>query len=197
MPLKHRFNRLGLSAIWALCTGWRVRRSCSCQYINGSNVFSPLGPPRRHGHLRQVLAHRLPPQVDQGRRCGKLLADLVQVSFFIGSPLVSGNVSIASEASLQLLPASPDVERLRVGRRQGMQDVRHIGEVLPPGTAHLLPVMDRGCQDHYPALGLGDLGRICLDAFLQFLQALPCSRSRLACRRRPKMQANIPHMVRD
>ena len=48
--------------------------------------------------------------------------------------------------------------------------------VLPPGTAHLLPVMDRGCQDHYPALGLGDLGRICLDAFLQFLQALPGSK---------------------
>jgi hypothetical protein len=53
-----------------------------------------------------------------------------------------------------------------------MQDARHIRQVLPPGTAHLLPVMDRGGTGCYPALGLGDLGRVCLDVLLSFLEAL-------------------------
>jgi hypothetical protein len=53
-----------------------------------------------------------------------------------------------------------------------MQDARHIGQVLPPGTAHRLPVMGRGSTGSYPDLGLGDLGRLCLAILLQFLQTL-------------------------
>ena len=53
-----------------------------------------------------------------------------------------------------------------------MQEARHIGQVLPPSTAHLLPVMDRGGTGCYPALGLCDLNRGCLRVLLSFLQAL-------------------------
>ena len=45
-------------------------------------------------------------------------------------------------------------------------------QVLPPGTTHLLPVLDRSGTGGYPALGLGDLGRLCLGMLLQFLQML-------------------------
>jgi hypothetical protein len=50
-----------------------------------------------------------------------------------------------------------------------MQNTRHIGQVLPSGTAHLLPVIDQGCTGCYPDLGLCDLGRVCLGTFWQFL----------------------------
>ena len=53
-----------------------------------------------------------------------------------------------------------------------MQDARHIGEVLPPGTANPLPVSDRGGAASDPALCLCDLGRVCLGAFWQLLQTL-------------------------
>ena len=53
-----------------------------------------------------------------------------------------------------------------------MQDARHIGQVLPPRTAHLLPGMDRGGTGRYPALGLCDVNRVCLSILLSFLQAL-------------------------
>src|SRR5215510_14220961 len=53
-----------------------------------------------------------------------------------------------------------------------MQDTRHIGQALPPGPTHLLPVMDRGGTCRYPGLGLCDLGLVCLGALLHFLQAL-------------------------
>ena len=53
-----------------------------------------------------------------------------------------------------------------------MQDARHIGQVLPPRTAHRLPVMDRGGTGRYPALGLCDLNRVCRSVLLSFRQAL-------------------------
>jgi hypothetical protein len=53
-----------------------------------------------------------------------------------------------------------------------MQNTRHLGEALPPGTAHLLPVLDRGRTGCSPGLCLGDLGRVCLGTFWPFLQVL-------------------------
>lgn len=53
-----------------------------------------------------------------------------------------------------------------------MQDARQIGQTLTPGTAHLLPVIDRGGTGCHSSLGLCDLGRVCLSTFWQFLQAL-------------------------
>jgi hypothetical protein len=52
-----------------------------------------------------------------------------------------------------------------------MEDARPMGQVLPPGTAHLVPVLDRGGPGCSPSLGLGDLGRLCRDMLLPFLQA--------------------------
>src|SRR5215471_21223766 len=53
-----------------------------------------------------------------------------------------------------------------------MEDARQVGEVLPPGTAHLLPVMDRGGAARYLGLCLRDLATVYLGFFLYRLQAL-------------------------
>ena len=53
-----------------------------------------------------------------------------------------------------------------------MQDAGQIGQALPPATAHLLPVMERGGTGRYPALGLCDLAPVYLDLLLQCLQVL-------------------------
>ena len=81
-----------------------------------------------------------------------------------------------------------EVCRVESASRQGCRIARHIGEALPPGTAHLLPVIDRGCTGCYLGLCLCDLGRVSLGTFGHFSRCcLAARRSRLACRRRPKM----------
>ena len=53
-----------------------------------------------------------------------------------------------------------------------MQDARQIREALPPGTAHPLPVVERGGAGCYPGLSLLDVDTLCLGVLLQRLQAL-------------------------
>src|SRR5574341_1382243 len=53
-----------------------------------------------------------------------------------------------------------------------MQDAGQIGQALPPATAHLLPVMERGGTGRYLALCLCDLDTVYLGVLLQRLQAL-------------------------
>ena len=47
-----------------------------------------------------------------------------------------------------------------------------MGEALPPSTAHLLPVVERGGAGCYPGLSLRDVDPLCLGVWLQRLQAL-------------------------
>jgi hypothetical protein len=47
-----------------------------------------------------------------------------------------------------------------------------MGEALPPGTAHPLPVVERGGADCDPGLYLLDVDTLCLGVLLQRLQAL-------------------------
>src|SRR6516225_3458491 len=52
-----------------------------------------------------------------------------------------------------------------------MQDARHIGQVLPPGMAPFLPVINRACTGCDP--GLSALVRVCLGTLRHFLQCPP------------------------
>ena len=67
MPLKHLFNRLEHERNRGFLP-WVARAAQLFLPVHQwqQHVFSPLGPPRRHRQLRQVLTYRLPPQVDQG-----------------------------------------------------------------------------------------------------------------------------------
>ena len=47
-----------------------------------------------------------------------------------------------------------------------------MGETLPPGTAHPLPVVKRGGAGCYPGLSLRDVDTLCLGVLLQRFQAL-------------------------
>ena len=117
----------GTSAIWALCTGWRVRRSCSCQYINGSNTSSAHWVHRGVMAIcvkswRIVCHHK-------STRAGmpQPLADLVQVSFFIGSPLVSRQrLNRLGSSACNCSATSFGRLTARVGQPPGMQDVQTI-----------------------------------------------------------------------
>jgi hypothetical protein len=53
----------------------------------------------------------------------------------------------------------------------GMQAPRQCGPVLPPGTAHLLPGINRGGTDRYPGLELRAVATLCLGVWLPRLQA--------------------------
>ena len=101
-----------------------------------------------------------------------MLLDLVQGVCFPRQPIGLKQRFDRLELGSQLLLNLLRCLAYRVQKPPGMQDARHIGQVLPPGTAHLLPVIDRGGPGRYPGLGLGDLGRVCLDDLLSFLQAL-------------------------
>src|SRR5262249_47158339 len=151
------------SAIWAFCPGQRVRRSCSCQYIRG-NSNSPAHWLQLGGMAICVkswctVCHQQSTRVAMPASC---LRTLFKVSFFTGSPLVSSNVSIASSPAPNC--SSNLLGRLAGCVRQppGMQNARHIGEVLPPGTAHPLPVRHRGGAGGDLGLSLYNLGRLCL-----------------------------------
>jgi hypothetical protein len=157
------------------------------------HVFSPLRPPRRHRQLRQVLTYRLPPEVHQGRHAGKLLLDLGQGVFVrqqpVGLEQRFDRLELGSQLLLYLLRCLAE----RVRKPPGMQDARHIGQVLPPSTSHLLPVLDRGGTGCYPGLGLATWPGSAWAFFCTFARpCLACSRARLAWRRRPKMQSEYP-----
>src|SRR5262249_21003749 len=94
------------------------------------------------------------------------LRTLSKVSCFLGSPLVSSNVSIALSSARNC--SSTLLRRLagRVQKPPGMQNARHLGQVLPPDTAHPLPVIDRGGTGCYLGLCLCDLGTVCLGVLL-------------------------------
>jgi hypothetical protein len=82
-PRKHLFNRLEPQRNLGFLP--RVARAAQLflpLHPRQPHVFSPLGPPRRHRQLRQVLTYRLPPKIDQGGDAGKLFLDLVQGGCF-------------------------------------------------------------------------------------------------------------------
>ena len=88
MPLKRFFNRLEHESNLGLLP-WTA---CAAQLLlpvqqRQQQCFSPLCPPRGHDHLLQVLTHRLPPKIDQGRDASKLLANLVQGVLFHWQPV--------------------------------------------------------------------------------------------------------------
>jgi hypothetical protein len=120
MPLKRLFHRLEHQHDLGLVP--RMARAAKL-FLPGhqrqQHVFSPLGPPRCHRQLRQVLTHRLPPQIDQGRNAGKLLATLSKVSCFIGNPLVASRASIALRSARHCSSTSFDVWRSASTSRQG------------------------------------------------------------------------------
>ena len=151
-------------------------------------IFRPLGPPRCHGQLRQVLTYRLPPDVDQNRYPCKLLLDLAQGVVFHRQPVGRQHRFDRLELGSSLLLNLRRCRASRVRQPPGMQDARHIGQALPPGTAHLLPVMDRGGPGHYRAWAWATWAGSALVFFCTFSRCcVVCSSSRLACRSRPQM----------
>ena len=173
MSLKCLFDRLEYERDLGLLP-WTARAAQLFVPVHQGQqpIFSPLGPPRCHDQLRQVLTYRLPPDVDQSRYPCKLLLDLAQGVLFhrqpVGLEQRLNRLELGSQLLLHLLRRLTD----RVHKPPGMQETRQIGQVLAPGTAHLLPVIDRGGTGYYPGLSLGDLGRSCLVILRQFLQAL-------------------------
>ena len=53
-----------------------------------------------------------------------------------------------------------------------MHDTRQIGQMLLPGMADFLPVMERGGAGRYLSLGLSDEVKVCLALLLQGFQVL-------------------------
>ena len=99
------------------------------------------------------------------------LRTLSKVAFFLGSPFVSSNVSIASSSAPHCSSTSLDVWRVESASRQGWR-MRDTGEVLPPGAANPLPVRHRGGAGGYPALCLCDVDTVSLVILLHRLQVL-------------------------
>src|SRR5215470_6059909 len=108
------------SAICALCPGQRVRRSCSCQYIRGNNNSSAhwvhLGVMAICVKSWCTVCHHKSTRAARPASC---LRTLSKVAFFLGSPLVSSNVSIASSSARNCSSTSCDVCRVESKSRQG------------------------------------------------------------------------------
>src|SRR5262249_42465471 len=67
MLLKRLFNRLEHERDLGLLPPMARAAQLFLPVHQGQqHVFSPLGPPRCHRQLRQILPYRLPPQIDQG-----------------------------------------------------------------------------------------------------------------------------------
>src|SRR5215831_15306431 len=108
------------SAIWALCPGWRVRRSCPCQYIKGSNTSSAhwvhLGVIVSCVTSCRTVCHHKSTRAEMPVSCFWTLS---KVSVFLDNPLVSSNVSIALSSVRHCSSTSFDVWRIESKSCQG------------------------------------------------------------------------------
>ena len=97
------------------------------------------------------------------------LRTLSKVSFSSATRWFQGT-SRSPGARRNCSSTSCEVWRIESASRQGCRRRDTLDEVLTPGTAHRLPVMDRGGADRYLGLCLRDVDT--LELFLHRLQAL-------------------------